>query len=60
MQQLSQNAHLPCQDIALSLIQVLNFSFSNCVFNVLIIMVNLIFLSESCIFLLFEIVPAAR
>lgn len=56
MQQLSQQAHLPCQDAALSLIQVLN---SNYICNVLIIVVNLVFLFESCVFLLFEGVPAA-
>lgn len=56
VQQLSQQAHLPGQDAALCLIQALD---SNCICCVLITMVNLVFLFESCVFLLFKIVPAA-
>lgn len=47
---------LPCQDAALSLIQALNSNYICCG---LIIVVNLVFLFESCEFLLSEIVPAA-
>lgn len=56
VQQLSRQEHLPGQDAALCLIQALN---SHYICYVLITMVNLVFLFESCLFLLFEFVPAA-